>query len=81
MGNDGGQGGLAHTGRPPQDETAQFAAVYHAAKHGSLTYEVLLTYIIIERRRTHAFCQWCHDGLYLGLWCNINNENDGLSGG
>ena len=60
VGNNRGQRGLAHSRRSPQDETGDAPRLYHAAQHGSLADQMLLADVVVERRRAHSFCQWCH---------------------
>ena len=62
LGNDASQRGLAHTGRPPQDERRDVAALYHAAYHRALAHEVPLPYVVVERLGTQTLGKWLiHD--------------------
>ena len=62
LGNDASQRGLAHTGRTPQDERRDIAALYHAAYHRALAHEVPLPYVVVERLGTQTLGKWfIHD--------------------
>ena len=48
LGDDAGQGGLAHSRRPPQDKRRDVAALDHAANHRALAHQVALADVVIE---------------------------------
>ena len=55
-GYDACQRSLPHSGRSPQDETADVAALHHSSEDGTGAHQVLLTDVTFKRQRTHSFC-------------------------
>ena len=55
------QRGLPHSRRSPKDKRGDSACINHLAQYRSLTYQMLLSNIIVQRLRTHTFSQGlCH---------------------
>ncbi len=56
MRNNPRQCSLTYTRRTPQDERRQIATLNHLSENGTFTNQVLLSYVVVQRPRTHPFC-------------------------
>ena len=55
-GDDAGKRSLPHSGRSPENKTADATAFQHLSEHSPRSHQVLLPDIIVQRQRTHSFC-------------------------
>ena len=58
--DDGGEGGLADAGRPPENHGGYVAALDEGAQRRIGPNEVLLPDVLVEVLRPQEFCQWGH---------------------